>query len=60
MRKLLAMIVLASAAGVGESQEGKPKTVQEPAARFGVAFKGKAFPQATPKEALESLVEAAD
>jgi hypothetical protein len=41
-------------------QEGRPKTVEEPPPRYGVVYKGKIFVQSSPKEALGSLIEAAD
>lgn len=60
MRKPFAIVLVLGLASAASSQEGKPKTEQEPPPRFGVAFKGKVYLQATPKESLNSLIEAAD
>ncbi|MFO0802863.1 MAG: hypothetical protein U0791_07040 [Gemmataceae bacterium] len=60
MRKPFALALVLGLASIATSQEGRPKTEQEPPPRFGVAFKGKVYLQATPKESLNSLIEAAD
>lgn len=58
MRTLCVVTVLLAAAGLARTQEGKPKDKGEPPPRFGVPSRVKAYPQATPKQALESVVEA--
>jgi hypothetical protein len=60
MRKPFAIVLVLGLSSVASSQEGKPKTPEEPPPRFGVAFKGKVYLQATPKESLNSLIEAAE
>jgi hypothetical protein len=58
MRTLCVLTILLGAAGLARTQEGKPKDKGEPPPRFGVPSRLKAYPQATPKQALESVVGA--
>ena len=60
MRKPFALLLVMGLASAASSQEGKPKTPEETPPRFGVAFKGRVYLQATPKESLNSLIETAD
>lgn len=60
MRKPFALALVLGLASAASSQEGRPKTAEETPPRYGVAFKGKVYLQATPKESLSSLIEAAD
>ena len=60
MRCSFAFALLLGTAALASSQEGKPRTPDEIPPRFGVAFKGKVYSQATPKEALQSVIEVAE
>lgn len=60
MRSLFALAALVGAAGLAAAQEAKPKPPEEVPPRFGVAYRAKTYPQATPKQALESAIAAAD
>lgn len=60
MRKLLSLAVVLSSVSFASAQEGKPKAPEETPPRYGVAFKVRVYPQASPKEALNSLIEAVD
>jgi len=62
MRTVLALALLGLAAPsppAAPAQE-KPKLPDEVPPRFGLPYRPKAYPQATPKQALDSVVEAAD
>ncbi|MDB5308447.1 MAG: hypothetical protein JWO38_2649 [Gemmataceae bacterium] len=59
MRCVFALAGLLGAAALAPSQE-KPKTADDVRPRFGLAFRPKAYAQATPKQALESAITAAD
>jgi hypothetical protein len=60
MRMPFALVVVLGAASLAAAQEGKPKTPEQVPPRYGIPYKDKVFPQATPKDALISLIEAAD
>ncbi len=60
MRKSLSFAVVLILASQSWAQQGKPKTPEETPPRFGVPFKGNAYLQSTPKEALNSVIEAAE
>jgi len=60
MRKGFALALVLGLGSLASSQEGRPKTPEETPPRFGVAFKGKVYLQSTPKEALNSAIEAVD
>ena len=60
MRNLLAVVLVLGNASFAMPQEGRARVATEPPPRFGVAFKGKVYSQASPKESLESAIAAAD
>ena len=59
MRCVLALAVMVGAAALASSQE-KPKAAEEIPTRLGLAARLKEYPQASPKQTLESVVAAAD
>lgn len=60
MRTVPALAALLAAAALAAAQEGKPKAPTGPQPRYGVAYRAKGYPQATPKEAVGSVIAAAD
>jgi hypothetical protein len=48
------------AVGTAALAQERPKPPEQVPTRYGVPYKAKAYPQATPKQALESAVAAAD
>jgi hypothetical protein len=58
MRSLLALALLAAIVTLAESQQPMPKQDPNPP-RFGQPYRPKEYPQATPKQALESVIAAA-
>jgi hypothetical protein len=60
MRQVLAASLFFFAASTTRAQEGRPKRPDEIPPRYGVAFRGKAYPQATPKETLQSALDAVE
>jgi len=58
MRGAIVASLVFLAAPSASAQEGRPKRPDEIPPRHGVAFRGKAYPQATPKEALQSALDA--
>ena len=60
MRSLFAFALFLGTASLAAPQEGRPKTPDEIPPRFGVVFKGKVYSQATPKDALQSAIDAAE
>jgi hypothetical protein len=62
MRSVLALAALlgATALTTAPAQEGRARVPQKPPPRYGVEFREKGYPQATPKQALESVIAAVD
>lgn len=60
MRIVLSLAVVLGSVSFASAQEGKPKTPEETPPRYGVAFKVRVYLQSSPKEALNSLIEATD
>jgi hypothetical protein len=60
MRSLFALAALFGMTALASSQEGRPRGPEQIPPRFGVGYRPKEYPQATPKEALSSVIAAAD
>lgn len=60
MRTLLAVTTVLAAAGLTASQPPVAKGPDVPVVRYGVQYRPKTYPQASPKQALASLVDAAE
>jgi hypothetical protein len=61
MRTLLAATLLLGAAGLAHTQPPPPKQPEGPPVyRYGVPYRPRIYPQTTPKQALESVIVAAD
>ena len=60
MRSLVAFALFLGTASQALPQEGRAKTPDEIPPRFGVVFKGRVYSQATPKDALQSAIDAAE
>jgi len=60
MRIFFTFAILCGAAGLAWTQPPPPKKPIEVPPRFGVQHRPKVYPQATPKQALESVIAAAD
>ncbi|HJZ54103.1 MAG TPA: hypothetical protein VKE74_04065 [Gemmataceae bacterium] len=56
MQRLLAVTVVLGAVGLTPAQPPPPKAPEAPPVRFGLPYRPKAYPQATPKQALESVI----
>ena len=57
MRSLSAFALVLGTAALALPQEGRPKTAEDTPPRFGIAYKGKSYLQATPKDAVQSVIE---
>src|SRR5437879_831254 len=60
MRTLLAAALVLGAAGLAHTQPPPKKEAEGPVYRYGVPYRPRLYPQATPKQALESVIAAAD
>jgi hypothetical protein len=60
MRTLIAVTTVLAAAGLAATQPPPPKGPEGPVVRYGVPYRPKSYPQATPKQALASVIEAAE
>lgn len=60
MRGLFALATLFGMTTLASSQEGRPRAPEQIPPRFGVGYRPKEYPQGTPKEALSSVIAAAD
>jgi hypothetical protein len=60
MRSLSALALLLMSASLAIPQEGRPKGPEQILPRYGVKHRGDAYTQATPKEALQSVIDAAE
>jgi hypothetical protein len=60
MRLILAFVFLAASATLARTQPPPKEIDKTPQPRFGVPFKGKTYPQDTPKKALASAVDAVE
>jgi hypothetical protein len=60
MRKPISLVLVLGLSSLAAAQEGRPKGPEVTPPRFGVPFKGKVYLQTTPKESLNSVIEAAE
>jgi hypothetical protein len=60
MRVLAAISLLFGSLALALGQEGRPKRPDEIPPRYAVAFKGKLYPQSTPREAVQSVLDAVE
>jgi len=60
MRSVFALAALFGMTAPAFSQEGRPRGPEQVPPRFGVGYRPKEYPQATPKEALSSVIAATE